>query len=336
MAGKVDRMTPPSLAGWIPIRVYWHQGRPQVDWCYLGRERRLTEPFFNDTIDAQLRSPFHLLFRHQTSVETLLAWQEQQPGIRPSGFVFHMSRCGSTLIAQMLAALPCNVVLSEPMPLDGMLQARAHAPEISDAERCTWLRALVSALGQRWGGRETHLFVKLDSSHTLHLPLIRQAFPDVPWIFVYREPVEVLVSQMKERAAQTVPGMIDPALLGLDLATAVQLPPEAYCARYLGRLCEAALAMHGNGGMLVNYGELPEVVCNSICRFFQVPCPAADAEAMQQVARVDAKVPSQPFSNDSANKQGAATAMVRGMAQTWIQPVYEGLEIARRARHASK
>ena len=190
-----------QLDGWVPMRVFWQEGRPLVDWCYLGT-RRFAEPFFEDTIGAAMRLPFNLVFRQQTPIEVLAEWQALRPGVAPTGFIFHMSRCGSTLIAQMLAALARNVVLSEAVPIDGVVRAHFRSPEATEARRRAWLRGMVSALGQRRRGDETGLFIKFDSWHSLDLPLIRQAFPDVPWLFVYRNPVEVLVSQMKRRGAR--------------------------------------------------------------------------------------------------------------------------------------
>ena len=101
--------------GWVPIRVYGapgHPGQPFVDWCYLGTDAFI-EPFFEDTIRRMLRRPFNLLFRHQTPIDALGEWHAAQPGLPPTGFIFHMSRCGSTLAARLLAALPRNVVISE-------------------------------------------------------------------------------------------------------------------------------------------------------------------------------------------------------------------------------
>ena len=34
--------------------------------------------------------------------------------IEPTGFIFHESRVGSTLVANMLASIPANLVYSEP------------------------------------------------------------------------------------------------------------------------------------------------------------------------------------------------------------------------------
>ena len=62
-------------------------------------------------------------------------------------------------------------------------------------QRIEWLRGVVSALGQPRLGTEKHLFIKFDAWKVLDLPLIRRAFPAVPWIFLYRDPVEVLTSQ---------------------------------------------------------------------------------------------------------------------------------------------
>jgi hypothetical protein len=52
---------------------------------------------------------------------------------------------------------------------------------------------MVAALGQARAG-ETRLFLKLDCWHMRDLPLFRRAFPNTPWVFLYRDPVEVLVS----------------------------------------------------------------------------------------------------------------------------------------------
>ncbi len=110
---------------WIPMRVYWHQARPMVDWGYLG-ERRFTDPFFEQTIGRCVRHPADLLFRHQTPLEFLGELAERRPGLTPTGFIFHLSRCGSTLISQMLAAAPKHVVISEASPIDAILRAHFH------------------------------------------------------------------------------------------------------------------------------------------------------------------------------------------------------------------
>jgi gluconate kinase len=324
--------TAASFTGWVPIRFYWQAGRPCVDWCRLG-DRCFTEPFFDQTIEACLHHPFNLAFRRQAPVETLLDWQAQQPGVPPTGFVFHMSRCGSTLVAQMLAALSHNIVLSEAGPIDEMLNSPKRGHQVSDGERCAWLRAMVSALGQRWRGHETQLFVKFDCWHVADLPLIRTAFPAVPWIFLYRDPAEVLASQMQQPGAQMVPGMLGPALLGIETSAAIEMGREEYAARTLARICAAALDHHRQGGMLVHYRELPQAMWTTLADFFGLSLTAADVDSMRNTARFDAKTPRMFFTDDSAEKKRGATDRIREAADRWVNPVYERLEAA---RHASR
>ncbi len=318
-------MTVAALEGWVPVRLCWQDGRPMLDWRRLDG-RRFTEPFFDETISASLQRPFNLLFLRLTSIDALLEWQERSPGVPPTGFIFHMSRCGSTLAARMLAAAPRNLVLSEADPIDSVLRAPLHNPDVAESDRRAWLRAVVSALGQRRRGDETHLFLKFESWHILDLPLIREAFPGTPWIFLYRDPVEVLVSQARLRGRTMAPGLLTPRFLGLDLATALRLAPDEYCARFLARMCQSALDHHRGDGMLVHYRELPEAVCSTIGDFFGAPIPPAEAERMRQAARFNAKTPQRVFMADSAEKRRQATDLIREAAAVWLEPVYRRLE----------
>lgn len=278
-----------------------------------------------------MRQPFNLLFRHQTSIEMLRERDAFEPGLRPNGFIFHMSRCGSTLVSQMLGAIARTVVISEASPIDATLRAHLRAPGLDENEQADWLRWMVSALGQRRRGDEKHFFIKLDCWDTLSLPLIRRTFPEVPWVFVYRNPVEVMVSQLKRRGAHLVPGVIEPVLFGLDNEAIFRMCPEEYCARVLARICEAALKHHKDGGLLVNYNQLPQDAQTFVMDHFAVHPSAEDLEAINRVARLDSKNSSLPFTDDTEAKNRSASDKMRRMADKWIVPVYERLEAARRA-----
>jgi hypothetical protein len=172
-----------DLHNWMPIRVYRKEGEMMVDWCYMG-DTRFTGPFFDVTVTAKLQNDFSLLFRHQTPMDFLGEIVEQSPRLNPTGFVFHMSRCGSTLVAQMLAALEENIVISEAPPIDSILGASNVDPTITDEQRIAWLRGMIGAMGRQRSGRERGFFIKFDSWNTLDLELIESAFPGVPLIFL--------------------------------------------------------------------------------------------------------------------------------------------------------
>jgi hypothetical protein len=316
------------LRGWLPSEVSQLDGRPVVAWLRFGR-RRLTEPFYDGSLATARRLPFNRLFGFRTPLADLETWSR---GLNlpeePDGLIFHMSRCGSTLAAQMLAASPQNVVVSEAAPVDAIVQLAGHDQEAKAA----LLRAMVAVLGQARNPGETRCFVKLDCWHSLDLPLFRRAFPDTPWVFLYRDPVEVMVSHVRRRGMQMIPDFVPPAVFGLDLADGV--PNDDYCARVLAAVCEGAARHYpAGGGRLVDYRELPEALFTTILPHFDVTVSEAEAAVMRQATARDAKAPQQVFAPDGATKRQAATAAVREICERRLGPVHRRL-VALRAAEA--
>jgi hypothetical protein len=321
------RETPLPPGGWLPARAFWQGEELYVGWSYFG-DRRLVEPFFEGSLRRALETPFNLLFQYTTSIVRLSEWLAAHPGLMPRGFIFHMSRCGSTLVTQMLAALAHNLVLSEAPPLDVVVQARARRPGLSEQQQALWLAAMTSALGEPRRGEQA-LFVKLDCWHTRALPLFRRAFPSVPWVFLYRDPVEVLVSQLEVPGIHTVPELGGAAILGTE-APFEPHRREDYCARILARICEPVLThAREGGGLLINYRDLPDATWTSILPHFGVPVSASDRAVMAKAARYNAKVPGVPFAPDADDKQESATAAVRVAAHEHLNGLYAQLETLR-------
>lgn len=122
--------------------------------------------------------------------------------IAPSGFVFHESRCGSTLVANSLAVVDPEMtrVYSESAPLISAMKACGAGQDGDkecDREKSNRLIQDVVYLNGRTNDmRETHMFYKIQSIGTTFIHNLREAFPDVPWIFVYRDPVQVMMSHI--------------------------------------------------------------------------------------------------------------------------------------------
>jgi hypothetical protein len=317
------------LRGWSPIRFYWRDGQPMVDWC-LTDDVRFVDPFFEQTITRTMQDPFRVLFRHQTPIEALGEREAEDPVAGPAGFIYHMSRCGSTLVAQMLAALPENVVISEAGPIDAVLQANRKNSQVTDRQRIDWLRWMVGALGRRPEGKGTRVFVKLDCWQTVEMDLIRQAFPTTPWIFVYRDPVEVMVSQFRQPAYWTLPGTLDPARFGMEPQAALLMPRQEFCGRVLQATLRAAVDHYEkDGGWLVDYPSLPDAVWNSVGKFFGITFSREEIELMESAAELDAKNPYYAFVPDAAAKQKEASEAIRGVSEELLYPLYRRLEGAR-------
>lgn len=319
-------IAPADLAGWVPIRTFGHGLDVHAEWCFLT-PRRFAEPFFEQTIEACLRHPFNQVFLRRTPIEALREFHRFQPGIPPSGFIFHMSRCGSTLISQLLATLPGAVVISEADPIHWILRSQAAEPVVSDTVRQDWLRWMFSALSQRWSGSESRFFVKFDSWSIVDLPLIHSVFPGVPWVFVYRNPIEVMVSHIRRRGSHMIPSAYGIKLLGLDPAAAARIPSEEYCARVLAKIGETAVSSFATGrAALIEFNELPGAVWSRLIDFFGIACSERDCERMRSKAQFDAKAPSIHFVGDTNEKNREASPLIRSMSEEWAMPVYRELE----------
>lgn len=308
-----------NLHGWLPIRIWPVAGQWRVDWCWFS-DTPLHQPFFRDAVEDALRLPFNQAFRRQTPLSALTEWQAQSPGLAPSAFILHASRCGSTLISQMLAGLDDHIVVSEPPPLDALLRS-----DLPAEERRAAISGLLSAYGQRRGGKEQRLVIKLDAWNIGEWPLLQECFPDTPWLFVYRDPLEIAVSHLRRPGMHMVPGMLGDCVLEDGLPFEGR---EDFIARRLGRLLEAGLAhCRDSGGMVVNYSELPEAMGGRLAAFFGV-----SAEQRQRVFATTtqhAKQPSQTFVADGEDKRREASALLQTRVQNCAQAPYDALETFR-------
>lgn len=324
-----------NFSEWMPARIAWRRSvggsvQPTVEWT-LMRRQRLLDPFFEETLQRQMMHPFHQVFRRDSSMEEMVEWAEAHPGAPLGGIIFHMSRCGSTLLCRQLMALDRNIVASEPAPVDGVLRAALHMPVLPREAQLRWLRAMVAAIGQPRNGEQA-FYLKTDCWHVHQAELLREAFPEVPWIFLYRDPVEVMVSQTRMSAIWTVPGLLHPNTLGLEYSDWDPRQTDVYCARALAHVCEAGLgaAQTDPRCMLVNYSELPEAMYGRLLGHFGLR--EDDVSAMREAAQQNSKAPGMTFERDVRTKQAEATDRVRAIVAEHLQPVYERLEAARLAQ----
>lgn len=313
-------------ADWVPATIRWNGTNPMVHWCHLG-DLRFTHPFFAQTIWHAMRHPFNLLFSHHTPLGAL---DTESSELRVAGLIFHMSHCGSTLVSRMLAAIERNVVLSEPAPLDRVLKFPDRLPGLPQDELARLMRCVVAALGRKRHAAERDVFIKLDGWHFLLLPLFRRAFPDVPWIFLYRDPLEVLAALEVLPPGQMLPGAIDPILLGSDAKEIAAMTFETHSALALDRYFRLAIEHHRDGGLLVEYGELPDAVCGRIFDHFGLRYAEAEIAAMRATAQFNAKNPGKPFQPDGEAKRRSASEEVRELARG-LGPLHAELEALRRA-----
>lgn len=167
-----------SNHSYVPIAM--HEGS-HFEWAQVNM-LNLQEPFFRYEVPPHTR-------RLNTSVAFLVEYGRMQPSQPPAGIIFHMSRCGSTLIMRLLARLRRCVALSEPLLLTYLLASPIGASGFSATELARSVYRSYAALPAR-SGRKVVVKLTTFSVDALDLPWrrARSAFPSTPFFFVHRNP----------------------------------------------------------------------------------------------------------------------------------------------------
>ena len=325
--------------GWLPVDAVVVDGRPGLWWMDMSGVS-LTEPFFQQTVD-RTKAENSQRSEQFTEFDVLMQLEKTLDSVPPTGFIFHSSRCGSTLVANACRAITNSIVLSEANAIDKLVaRFMTDAPEgtVKQSIYSVFLRGVVHALGQRRTGSEQHLFVKFSCCSFAQIERITRIWPRVPWVFLYRDPVETIVSNL----SSVPPWLVDndrrvlASITGASPSEIAEMRLEELCARTIGSFFSIAHRVADANSMLVNYNQLPVAVISSVLRFFKVRFSADEMSAIERSSRVYSKEASgtRTFVADSAAKRELASDLIREMAETWAMEPYRLLEEKRLGREA--
>ncbi|MBW4889834.1 sulfotransferase [Mucilaginibacter sp. HMF5004] len=287
------------LQGWIPYKLTHTDTQPQCHWINT-LNKPFTEPFFDETI-MHCKSAFHKYFHSVSDLSLLEQWAEQQEEhVKPTAFIFHISRCGSTLASQLLGIDEQNISLAEVPFFDDLLRLPYKNSSYSAKHAEQLFITALKFYSQKRTGNESRLFIKTDSWHIFFYEQIRELYPDVPFILLYRSPDEVLYSHTKVRGMQAVPGIIEPQLFGFEPGEAFNPNLDEYTAkvleRYLTRYIE--IAQKDKNVLLLNYNEGPMDMIQSIARFSKTIISNETFSEMQERSGYHSKRPGQVFAEE--------------------------------------
>jgi len=263
--------------------------------------------------------------------------------MKPTGFVFHESRCGSTLVANILAAFNPKEsrVYSESAPPS---QA-AQLFNMNDLENSIQLlRDVIYMMGRSNDPDERNLFFKIQSINSKKIHVFRKAFPQTPWIFVYREPVQVIMSHLKvagQSRAVCTRSRRNPAsdlkalvkrVSGSDISN---MSTEEFCAAHLATLCESALTeirLSNGKGKAVNYKNLPGQMDELIQGHFLMQDGPLHSSAKTRINNVcksysKGRNKSRTWKEDSAQKEQRASAAILAAVARFMQKSFQDLDL---------
>lgn len=173
---------------------------------------------------------------------------------RPHGLIFHVSRCGSTLLSRILGAPEDCCAISEAGPINALLLMAEFLPR-ETLKIC--LHNIITAYMRNLGSNERMVF-KLSSWSNIYLKRIREVFDGAPQIFLYRDPIEVISSNMKHPASfmRYTDGPIGERLSGKSEEELEDLNPIAFLATTIQQFQNLALQHLDDRTLILNYSDL--------------------------------------------------------------------------------
>lgn len=327
----------------MPIDLQIRDGRYFIVSAKLPREN-LKEPFFLDS----LLHRFHLADVNKSRPEEQnvlvrpLHYDENDPRIvivslddfihafngkvvdgNKIKFIFHMSRCGSTLVTQMLASEDRFFVVSEPTIINVLLDPALLLPD--GYSKMELLEAIIHAIESCKPEHIESTFIKFRSWNTLFLDKILERFPKTEWMFVHRNGLEVLESVLRDppgwlRSRHTYEISFS-SYLDISLDELKQLTDGEYAIRILGTFCKMALEQMSPRALYVDYdqivGNLPEILGKA----WRLNLSAPEKETMFVRTKIYSKDPegARKFEPDGEKKRQSANDIERELVEKYIE-----------------
>ncbi len=230
-----------------------------------------------------------------------------------AGFIYHPSRCGSTLMCRLLNQLDKVRVVSEPRILPQLIIKTFHSknnlavnPEI--------LKTLIAGLMITKNPTLKSGFIKLNSWSIELLPLISLIYKEIPWVYICRNPIEILVSNLKNPSKKNKLRTKEPQLLAklfeLSVSTILDMPMEEFHSLFLKRNMKVAsdeLSTGNNNGLVVNYSKIKSEFYSKILPHFSINANSTESEKISNTGKLYSKSNNPVlFKEDSREKRAEA------------------------------
>ena len=314
-------MYPDHLNNWYPIKLYPEDNELKCRWKYF-KGIEFTDPFFDETIlKASCLEINSRYYRAVSDLNILTEWASTIHSIEPTVFIFHISRCGSTLLSQTLGLNDEHVILSEVPFIDYLLKLLTIDEWLINVEYQAILKATIGLYARSDSTNKKRLFIKTDSWHLYYLPLFRLLYPSTPFLLLFREPDDVLRSQQKKRGMHAVPGLISDNVLGIKSNKTNIANFDGHMIKVLESYYASLITITQNDilSFLVNYNEGIEQIINRLASYINIDIDENYRKLIHERCLYNAKFPDQVFKEESSNKEASSDLTKASMLYTELE-----------------
>jgi hypothetical protein len=313
----------------LPIEVYNVGGELRVRWLVTS-SLDFSVPFFSHAIDKQISALLRPAV-YETTWEAFSGKTQEDAHrcSRPAGYIFHVSRCGSTLLANMVRASGNHLVLSEPGPLSAVLEWAKDDPSRYDSRAL--VSGMIEALSQPAHASDSRVFIKLFSHSLFRIDLLRAVTPDVPEVFLYRDPLEVLLSNLDWPNQDWI---WREEFTGVSSDTARLLPVAELFARGIGLAMQVMLEKRRANTTLFNYSDIGVPTAAKLAKALRFDLPPSRLPAVWKMLEWSAKDQRRErfLKANELQKREQASPQIRQLVNTFASNAYSELEELRLAQ----
>lgn len=196
---KGDKNIIDSYARCYPREISYRYKNTMIIWQEYLADRFL-KPFFNE--------------EKKSKNKRYLSWQELEEiadgsvSIEPTGFIFHSSRCDSSMLTDALSCIEKNIVIKEAKFIQDVLTLN-YKEDISKEDIKKRLKIAIEIFTRKRFDVEENFFIKFNSWEISYIDIIKELYPNTPILILYASPKKILLSHQKNLGVQMVPRYLE-------------------------------------------------------------------------------------------------------------------------------
>ena len=269
-----------NIEEYIPIRLSFPGGHP---FAFLGKADTsiYDAPFLIQGTDSFEKNKL-IHSQKILPLNEVIDFVNQQETAPIRGFIFHISKCGSTLTKRMLDGFNDLRNVAEPSIINQYMIRSLIRKDIEYSEET--LKALMNALFINNQGNIKSGFIKFAGWQTSFIPYYKKAFPNVPWMLLYRKPTEIISSRVMKPdnasiAQQSIPELAA-YLTHRTIASVQSISNEEYLAEITYNQLKTGLDNLDNKAIAIDYKDIKSSFFEKILPHFGL---TANAQTKEQI-----------------------------------------------------